>query len=196
MDARKLQNQVGTQLRLRPPPKRTTDDGRELGVSDDAWTLEEILAGPTRVRLTNSVTGHVLILQSDNIREYRSPDFLMLRCQLTIRPKEIAIEPLFAPSIDVDANEGAAITRATDGRFHFHVAATGFSEDVRAFIGEARRRFVLGVISSVASEGWTQTSFDCSSQQSPEVVATLARKHHLNIACKPKSPTRGQLDAT
>ena len=191
MDARKLKNQIGSLLRLRPPPMRVTDDGGQLGACDDPWTLSEILAGPTRVRLVNSLTGHVLVLQSDNIREYRSPDFLLLRCQLTIKPREIAIEPIFTPSPDLCADERGRITPDTDGSYHFHVAASGFSEDVAAFIGEARKRFGTGVISSVASAGWTDTSFDCNGPHKPEVVETLARKHHLNVACKPRLPTQG-----
>lgn len=68
--------------------------------SDDQWRLDQLLEGPQRgVRLVNIHTGHVIKLQLDNIREYRSPDFLLLRCQLTVRVTGIKIEPIVGRSI-------------------------------------------------------------------------------------------------
>jgi hypothetical protein len=37
---------------------------------------------------------HVVALGSDNIREFRTPNFLMLRCQLTLTEEQVLIEPL------------------------------------------------------------------------------------------------------
>jgi hypothetical protein len=42
--------------------------------------------------------GHVVELEADNIIERRSPDFLMLRCQLILRPSGVEIEPVFRGS--------------------------------------------------------------------------------------------------
>lgn len=93
MNIRQLQKQVGSTMRLRPLPIRRMGNGQELPPSDDAWRLVDILDKPARVQLSNIATGHVLELQSDNIRGYQSPDFLLLRCQLTISPLGISVEP-------------------------------------------------------------------------------------------------------
>ncbi len=49
------------------------------------------------VRLHNIATGHDFTLGTDNIREYRTPDFLLLRCQLTLRGPAVLIEPTLGP---------------------------------------------------------------------------------------------------
>jgi len=89
-----LQNQVGTDLRLRPIADRVSRDGECLPKSDDPWRLEAILNDPVRVRLVNQVSGHSVELQSDNVREYRSPGFLLLRCQLTVLGENVHLEPI------------------------------------------------------------------------------------------------------
>ena len=94
MNIEQLQNQVGTNLRLRPLPVRIGPDGNVLPASDDQWHLEEILNGPTRLRLINVATHHVLELQPDNVQEYRSQDFLMLRCQVYMVARRVWFEPL------------------------------------------------------------------------------------------------------
>jgi hypothetical protein len=94
MNLNQLNKQVGTTLRLRPLPTRFGPDGGHLPPSDDPWRLEEILQQPSRVRLINIHTGHFVELQPDNVREYRSPDFLLLRCQLIINGPRIEIEPV------------------------------------------------------------------------------------------------------
>lgn len=93
MNVRQLHKQVGTDLRLRPLPIRIMGNGEQLAPSDDSWRLVAILENPARVKLKNLSTGHVLELQPDNIRGYQSPDFLMLRCELTISPEGISLEP-------------------------------------------------------------------------------------------------------
>lgn len=93
MNIHQLQKQIGHNLRLRPLPIRQGTNGELLPSSDDPWRLNQILDKPARVELSNIATGHILELQSDNIRGYQSPDFLMLRCELTISPRGISIEP-------------------------------------------------------------------------------------------------------
>jgi len=90
-----LEKQLGQPLRLRPIPIRLDDNGTDLGRSDDPWRLDEILTKPNRVRISNLPTGHVLELQSDNVKQFQSPDFLLLRCQLTIVGRTISVEPIF-----------------------------------------------------------------------------------------------------
>lgn len=94
MNLSQLSKQVGTNLRLRPLPSRIGSDGKNLPPIDDQWHLERIFDKPSRVRLVNIHTHHSIELQPDNIREYRSPDFLILRCQLTIKGANIKIEPI------------------------------------------------------------------------------------------------------
>ena len=94
MNVKQLHKQVGTDLRLRPLPIRRNGNGAELPPSDDPWRLQDILDNPARVKLKNLSTGHVVELQSDNVRSYQSPDFLLLRCELTISPSGISLEPV------------------------------------------------------------------------------------------------------
>src|SRR5206468_1586280 len=61
--------------------------------SDDPWRLDAILYTPSRLSLTNLHTGHILELGTDNVREFRTPDFLLLRCKLTVQPGNVEIEP-------------------------------------------------------------------------------------------------------
>lgn len=95
MNLKQLNKQLGTNLRLRPIPRRIDGTGVRLADSDDSWRLEKILDKPSSIQLLNIHTGHVLKLQPDNVKEYRSPDFLLLRCQLVIRPQAIEIEPVY-----------------------------------------------------------------------------------------------------
>jgi hypothetical protein len=58
----------------------------------------------------NISTHHVIELQPDNIREYRSPHFLVLRCQLSISSKGVQLEPLIAAAIR--PGEGRRVPRS------------------------------------------------------------------------------------
>jgi hypothetical protein len=54
--------------------------------------LEEVTANA--VTLVCPYTGHKATLGPDNVREYRSPNFLLLKCQLILEGDEVRIEPL------------------------------------------------------------------------------------------------------
>jgi hypothetical protein len=94
MNTKELSKQVGSLFKLRPQPLRVDGAGNRLPPSDDDWRLHEVLQGQARIRLTNISTGHTMQLEWDNVLERRSPAFLMLRCQLTLRPRSIEIEPI------------------------------------------------------------------------------------------------------
>ena len=95
MNLKQFKKHIGRTLRLRPVPHRIDGDGQTLPPSDDHWKFDRLLEVPQRgIRLLNIRTGHVIELQLDNIREYRSPDFLVLTCQLTIGVTGIEIEPI------------------------------------------------------------------------------------------------------
>jgi len=94
MNAKELAKNVGLFFRLRPKPFRKDSEGKSLVEVDDQWSLDGVLHKPTRIQLTNARTGHKLELEADNIMERRSPDFLMLRCELTIGPDSVDVEPI------------------------------------------------------------------------------------------------------
>ncbi len=99
MNLKQLKKQLGNTFRLRPLPIRIAGGGETLPPSDDKWRLDQVLEAPQRVRFVNIHTGHFIVLQPDNLREYRSPDFLLLRCQLIVRGNAIEIEPTVGSSI-------------------------------------------------------------------------------------------------
>jgi hypothetical protein len=107
MNLKQLNKQLGTNLRLRPLPIRTGIDGVPLQRIDDRWRLETILDQPNRIRLINIHTHHTVELQPDNVREYRSPDFLLLRCQLIITATGIEIEPIIGSRSSSDHSDSA-----------------------------------------------------------------------------------------
>lgn len=93
MNVEQLRKNIGSELRLRPLPIRLrTETGEVLPPQDWKWTLLRIEGG--KVQLNNIATDHVVQLANDNIREYRTPDFLLLRCQLTLTERDVLIEPL------------------------------------------------------------------------------------------------------
>lgn len=94
MNLSRMAGNIGRQLKLRPIPHRVAPDGSHLPPRDDSWLLLDVLKSPDRLRLQNLQTSHTVELQPDNIREYRSPEFLVLRCQLTITKTDVLIEPL------------------------------------------------------------------------------------------------------
>lgn len=79
-------------MKLRPIARRLTPDGRELPSIDDDWMLRAVQDG--LAELENLRTGHLLRLGYDNIREFRTPNFLLLRCQITLKGNSALIEPL------------------------------------------------------------------------------------------------------
>lgn len=137
MNIRQLQKNVGQQLRLRPIPHRLEDDGRHLPPKDDPWRVDALLDHPDRVRLENVRTGHVIELQPDNIREYRSPDFLVLRCQLSLAAREVRVEPLVPAARPVGVPE--------DTWTRLENLMPGLLEEMRADLAASpqRREFVV-----------------------------------------------------
>ena len=106
MNTEQLKTNVGELLRLRPIPKLVQRWGAEVSVltseeprytketvgTDYDWRLEKVEKG--EVVLYCIHTDHRLTLGADNVREYRTPNFLMLRCQLTLEGDTIRIEPI------------------------------------------------------------------------------------------------------
>lgn len=97
MNGEQLRKRIGQPHRLRPLPRRFAQDSRELPPRDDQWVLEQVAKG--FVKLSNASTGHVFKLGSDNLHEFRTPDFLLLRCQIIIFGNHVRIEPLIYPEL-------------------------------------------------------------------------------------------------
>jgi hypothetical protein len=183
MNIRQLHKQVGTLLRLRPIPRRVTSNGEILPVSDDEWRLEEILNDPPRIHLYMAAAGLKLVLQSDNVKSYQSPCFLLLRCRLTIAGKEIRIEPIHV--LDVEGEEAAReqAMRGPNGTYRYWVSVEGFPDDLRSFSIDSAKRFGHRPSASAMSATWGNTSFVYEGPQPPRVIETLASKHHLRFRC-------------
>lgn len=99
MNLKQLKKRLGDAFRLRPLPIRIDGSGQTIPSSDDKWRFDQLLESPQRIRLVNIHTEHFIELQPDNVREYRSPDFLLLRCQLIVRGNAIAIEPMLGSNV-------------------------------------------------------------------------------------------------
>jgi hypothetical protein len=103
MNADQLRKNVGRDLRLRPyplivewtPNVRTTGldptAERRLAPTDYLWRLVSVNGGVT---LHCHYTKHDITLGADNIREFRTPDFLILKCRLTLDGDKVHVEPI------------------------------------------------------------------------------------------------------
>jgi hypothetical protein len=108
MNADHLRKNVGERLRLRPYPQRVESYGSGVSVLssggpsyqknvvlvDYDWVLEAVDEKTKEVTLTCPFTGHQVTLGADNVREYRTPHFLMLKCQLILEGDQVRVEPL------------------------------------------------------------------------------------------------------
>jgi hypothetical protein len=108
MKISEMKKDVGRALRLRPHAKQVESYGTGVSVwsssgprpvkitadTDYLWYVDAVDEKAGAVTLTCRHTGHQITLANDNIREYRTPDFLMLRCQLLLEESEVRIEPV------------------------------------------------------------------------------------------------------
>lgn len=114
MNVSQLRKQLGALLRLRPVPLEATGSLTPGAERDDQWRLEDVLDSPARVRLRNVRTSQEVEIYSDNIREFRRPDTLALRAQVTIRESGVELEPIFGSDgshARIEALERAARAR-------------------------------------------------------------------------------------
>jgi hypothetical protein len=96
MHIRNLQHSAGQTVRIRPVARRKLHDARELPPLDDMWEIAYSLR-KGMIQLRNSATGHFVDLGTDNVHEYRSSGHLMLKCQVTLRPLGLDLDPLPDP---------------------------------------------------------------------------------------------------
>ena len=96
MNLEQLRRLIGKPFRLRPLPWRFARTGQRLSPRDDQWTLEK--ADRKEIMLKNQSTGHNLTFGPDNVLEFLTPDFLLLRCQVIVHGPQVLIEPFVVSS--------------------------------------------------------------------------------------------------
>ena len=89
---------IGKEFRIRPIAIQLTNAGEELPQVDAKWLVRDV--SNTAATILKVGTDYPWQLGLDNVREYRTPDFLLLRCQLTLRGNEISSEPIIFTSVD------------------------------------------------------------------------------------------------
>ena len=60
---------------------------------DYEWRLDDVSVPAGTVTLSCLRTGHKMTLKGDNVREYRTPNFILLRCRVTLDGDRVHIEP-------------------------------------------------------------------------------------------------------
>ena len=91
MNKTALKSMAGKTVRLLPQVARETEQGERLPPEDDYWRIQQ--ASAESLIIYNLRTGHIYDLGCDNVIEFRNPDFLMLRCQLTLKGVHVLLEP-------------------------------------------------------------------------------------------------------
>lgn len=100
MNKRALRAMDGRVVHLLPAVQRRQPNGDWLPTLDDEWRIETFsVVPPVVVRLNNLATGHFVDVYPDGVLEFRYPDSLVLREQLTIRGLKILRTPLPHPSL-------------------------------------------------------------------------------------------------
>jgi len=84
---------LGRDVKIRPMVRsENAGTGSVLALVDDLWKVDKVES--RTVELLNLRTKQSVEIQGDNFREFRTPNFLMLRCQLTLTEEHVLIEPL------------------------------------------------------------------------------------------------------
>lgn len=95
MNLGKFRELIGTVVILRPRPK--VDGGYLKETLNSRIILDEV--GKNQFLLKNTITNHEFSLTPDNIREFRSPAFVILAGQTTLKEGgAVEFEP-FAPGL-------------------------------------------------------------------------------------------------
>jgi len=97
MNRKNLRGLHGKTVRLRPIPRRFDSRLGWLPPVEDHWRIEAPKANAAAVRASNLATGHFIDLSSDNVFEFREPDFIVLKAQLTLTARQVLSDPLPDP---------------------------------------------------------------------------------------------------
>jgi hypothetical protein len=103
MNKAHFRDSLGKLFRLRPLPYRITVWGELLPPADWQWQCTDIRKD--FLHLSNISTGHFVDLGFDHIREYLSPDILILKSQMTLQGQSLYLEPLpfYLPSVRLNS---------------------------------------------------------------------------------------------
>src|SRR6266850_8598144 len=96
---------LGRDVKIRP--KARSENAGTVTLVDDLWRVARVES--RTVELLNLRTTQSVEMAGDNFREFRTPNFLILRCQLTLPEEQVLIEPL------VGGGVGPTPEPATDG---------------------------------------------------------------------------------
>jgi hypothetical protein len=105
VNTQQLRNNIGQLLRLRPHPQRVTGYADTISTltsgdprlerhtvkTDYDWLLVDVTSGGVALRCP--YTGHEVSLGPDNVREFRTPNFLLLKGQLILEGDGVRFEP-------------------------------------------------------------------------------------------------------
>jgi hypothetical protein len=89
---------INKEYRIRPRAIHVGPSGARVADQDSRWLVREV--ADDAVIMLEVGTGITVTLGLDNVREFRSPDYLLLRCQLTIRDGVATSEPIIVTSVD------------------------------------------------------------------------------------------------
>lgn len=89
MNRNRLKGNVGKEFRLRPAV-RIGSESEDPAPCDDRWRLT---SADDFLVLTNTRTNQTLKIGADHVHDFRTPDYLMLKCQVTIRGSGVTVEP-------------------------------------------------------------------------------------------------------
>ena len=102
MNKSELKKNIGTTVKLLPKP---TLDNKPLSDSRNKWLVLSELEDAKGLLFQNVIMDHEFSLGYDNIREYRSPDLLILRGQLVMKnDAAVSFEP-FTDSPETDETD-------------------------------------------------------------------------------------------
>lgn len=121
MNVEQLRKNVGALVYLRPIPDEAGDG--PLRPKDDEWRIDRIEG--SFVRLYNIRTLHIADLGNDNIREFRSPHFLLLRCQITLKGDDVHVEPLVEHGSHTKRARAYLTVRHSEVQLHNHENVAG-----------------------------------------------------------------------
>jgi hypothetical protein len=86
MNKKALLSHIGSPMRIRPIARRVFEAQHlELEQFDDLWYLRSPTRSDAVIALWNARIPHVVELGADNVQEFRSPDFLLLKAQIILR---------------------------------------------------------------------------------------------------------------
>jgi len=126
MNVEYLKKDIGKHFRIRPLPERWDDTG-QLDSLDERWSLDDVTE--QHIKITNLPTGHSKEIGADNVREYRGPDFLLLRCHLIIRKRALEIKPILCPNTILNDEQEQLLRSIAGYQRQFHAPKLMIARD-------------------------------------------------------------------